>query len=84
MDLEDRIEVNPLVMLGKPVIKGTRIITVELILERLQAGETVKQIVNSLKNIDANDVQAAIEYALESVRKEKVYVMPGEAQLCNL
>ena len=83
MDLEDRIEVNPLVMLGKPVIKGTRI-TVELILERLQAGETVKQIVNSLKNIDANDVQAAIEYALESVRKEKVYVMPGKAQLCNL
>ncbi|HLP47828.1 MAG TPA: DUF433 domain-containing protein [Candidatus Deferrimicrobium sp.] len=83
MDLEDRIEVNPLVMLGKPVIKGTRI-TVELILERLQAGETVKQIVNSLRNIDANDIQAAIEYALESVRKEKVYVVPGEAQLCNL
>ncbi|MDQ1352052.1 MAG: hypothetical protein QG657_2358 [Acidobacteriota bacterium] len=82
MDWEDRIEVNPLVMLGKPVIKGTRI-TVELILERLQAGETVEQIVSSLRNIDANDVQVAIEYALESVRREKVYVVPGETQLCN-
>lgn len=77
MDWENRIEVNPLVMLGKPVIKGTRI-TVELILERLQAGETVEQIVKSLRNIDADDVQSAIEYALESVRREKVYVIPGE------
>jgi uncharacterized protein (DUF433 family) len=66
MDLDGRIEVKPGVMLGKPVIKGTRI-TVELILERLQAGETVEQISGSLKNIDADDVHAAIEYALESV-----------------
>lgn len=59
MNQDERIEVKPEVMLGKPVIKGTRI-TVELILERLQAGETVEQISNSLKNIEIGDVHAAI------------------------
>lgn len=78
MNLDERIEVKPGVMLGKPVIKGTRI-TVELILERLRAGETVEQISNSLRNIEIDDVNAAIEYAIESIRREKVYVIPGEA-----
>jgi uncharacterized protein (DUF433 family) len=55
---EERIEINPRVMLGKPVIKGTRL-TVELILERLQSGETVEQIAGSLKNISVNDIHAA-------------------------
>ncbi len=73
MNFDDRIEIKPGVMLGKPVIKGTRI-TVELILERLQAGETVEQITHSLKNIDIADVHAAVEYAIESVRREKVYI----------
>ncbi len=78
MNLDERIEVKPGVMLGKPVIKGTRI-TVELILERLRAGETVEQISNSLRNIEIDDVNAAIEYAIESIRREKVYVIHGEA-----
>jgi uncharacterized protein (DUF433 family) len=56
---EERIEINPRVMLGKPVIKGTRL-TVELILERLQSGETVEQIAGSLKNISENDIHAAM------------------------
>ena len=73
MNWDERIEVKPGVMLGKPVIKGTRI-TVEIILERLNAGETVEQIANSYKNIDIQDVHAAIEYAIESVRREKVYI----------
>jgi uncharacterized protein (DUF433 family) len=68
MNWEERIEAKPGVMLGKPVIRGTRI-TVELILERLQAGETIEQISNSLKTIDIDDVHSAIEYAIESVRR---------------
>lgn len=78
MNWDERIEVQPGVMLGKPVIKGTRI-TVELILERLQAGETVEQISNSLRNINIEDVHAAIEYAIESVKREKVFITRGEA-----
>lgn len=73
MNWDERIEVKPGVMMGKPVIKGTRI-TVEIILERLNAGESVEQIANSYKNIDIHDVHAAIEYAIESVRREKVYI----------
>jgi uncharacterized protein (DUF433 family) len=77
---EERIEINPRVMLGKPVIKGTRI-TVELILERLQSGETVEQIAGSLKNISENDIHAAIDYAIESVRREKSYLTQGESRI---
>jgi len=82
MNLDDRIEIRPGVMLGKPVIKGTRI-TVELILERLQAGETVEQIAHSLKNIDIDDVHAAVEYAIESVRREKVYITAAANREAN-
>ena len=73
MNWDDRIEIKTGVMLGKPVIKGTRI-TVESILERLQAGETVEQITRSLKNLDIDDVHAAVQYAIESVRREKVFI----------
>ena len=73
MNLEGKITVDPRVMLGKPVIQGTRI-TVELILERLQSGETVEQIATSLKNIEVEDVYAAIDYAIDSLRREKVYI----------
>ena len=73
MNCDDRIEIKTGVMLGKPVIKGTRI-TVESILERLQAGETVEQITRSLKNLDIDDVHAAVQYAIESVRREKVFI----------
>lgn len=79
MNWDDRIEVKPGVMMGKPVIKGTRI-TVEIILERLQAGESVEQIAGSFRNIETDDVRAAIEYAIESVKKEKVYVTPGHLE----
>jgi uncharacterized protein (DUF433 family) len=63
MNWDERIEVKPGVMMGKPVIKGTRI-TVEIILERLNAGESVEQIANSYRNIDIHDVHAV------SVRKK--------------
>lgn len=77
---EERIEIKPDVMLGKPVIRDTRI-TVELILERLQNGETIKQIAGSLKNIDEDDIHAAIDYAIESVRREKTYLPRGESRI---
>lgn len=78
MQQENRIEINPDIMLGKPVIRGTRI-TVELILERLQSGETIDQITGSLKNVSKRDVNAAIEYAIDSLRREKVYVVQRRA-----
>ena len=54
------IESNPKIMMGKPVIKGTRI-TVELILEKLAAGETVEQILEAHPRVTKPAVQAALE-----------------------
>ena len=61
-DLPDRIEINPAVMLGKPVIKGTRI-PVYLILENLEAGETVEQLLDAYPRLTREDIQAAIAYS---------------------
>ncbi|MFZ1323028.1 MAG: DUF433 domain-containing protein [Ignavibacteria bacterium] len=62
MNITNRIESNPSVMLGKPVIKGTRI-TVELLLKKLAEGNTVEQILNSYDHITIEDIYASINYA---------------------
>lgn len=64
--MSDLITSDPSIMSGKPVIAGTRI-TVESILERLAAGETVEQVVSAHPNLATKDVQAALEYAAESL-----------------
>ena len=56
------IQSDPKIMLGKPVVAGTRI-TVELILEKLAAGETVEQILDEHPRLTREGVLAAIEYA---------------------
>lgn len=61
------IQSDPNVMMGKRVIAGTRI-TVELILEKLAAGETVEQIVESHPRLIKESVSAALAYAARAVR----------------
>lgn len=68
----DFIEINPKIMLGKPVIKGTRI-TVELILDKLAAGETIEQILEAHPHINREQVKAAITFASQALRGEKSY-----------
>lgn len=53
---------DPKIMMGKPTVSGTRI-TVELILEKLAAGETVDQIVSEHPRLAAEDIRAAIAFA---------------------
>ena len=60
--MNDKIEINPKTMMGKPVIKGTRI-TVENILERLAAGETIEQILEVLPRLKKEDIFAASKYS---------------------
>ena len=62
MNIEQRIEINPKIMMGKPVIKGTRI-TVELILEKLSAGETEHDILLAHPHITQEDIKAALSFA---------------------
>ena len=66
---------DPGVMMGKPVIAGTRI-TVELILEKLAAGETVEQIVEAHPRLTQEAVLAAIGFAARALRADVVYPVP--------
>lgn len=66
------IKSDPSVMMGKPVIAGTRI-TVELILEKLAAGETVEQIIEAHPRLTKEEVRAALAFAVEALRADVVY-----------
>ena len=74
MTITDRIEINPNVMLGKPVIRGTRI-TVELILRKLSEGATVPDLLDAYPRLTPDDIQAAIGYAADTVAHEETVVL---------
>jgi uncharacterized protein (DUF433 family) len=63
---------DPAVMMGKPVIAGTRI-TVELILEKLGAGETVEQILAAHPRLSEEAIRAALAFAAQALRADVVY-----------
>ena len=63
---------DPKIMMGKPTVAGTRI-TVELILEKLAAGETVDQILSEHPRLTAEGIRAAIAFAAEVLRADVVY-----------
>jgi len=62
----DLIKIDPAVMMGKPVVAGTRI-TVELILEKLAAGETVEQILEAHPRLTRQAISAALLYAVQNL-----------------
>ena len=64
----ERIEINPEVMLGKPVIRGTRI-TVELILRKLAESETESELIEDYPHLTQADIRAAIAYGAASVAR---------------
>jgi uncharacterized protein (DUF433 family) len=67
---------DPKVMMGKPVVAGTRI-TVELILEKLAAGETVEQLLEAHPRLTRQAIQAALAFAAEVLRADVVYPISG-------
>ena len=75
-DLLDRIETNPKIMLGKPVIKGTRI-TVEIILKKLAQDISVDEILRDYPGLTRDDIQAALSYAATALSTEEI--LPLEA-----
>lgn len=68
----DRIVADPKVMLGKPVVRGTRI-TVEQILRLLKQGITVQEILKDYSHLKRADIEAAIDYAADALDNERVY-----------
>jgi uncharacterized protein (DUF433 family) len=74
MTRTDRIEINPKVMLGKPVIRGTRI-TVELVLRKLGEGATKKDLLEAYPKLTQEDIQAAMRYAADTLAHEEMVVL---------
>jgi uncharacterized protein (DUF433 family) len=72
-NLQDRIEVNPEVMLGKPVVRGTRI-TVELILRKLSEGATETDLLDAYSRLTRQDIQAALAYAANTLAHETIVI----------
>lgn len=70
--LKQMVVSDPKVMMGKPVIVGTRI-TVELILEKLATGETPEQILESHPRLTREAIQAALAFAAEALRYDVIY-----------
>lgn len=69
-----RIELNPKIMLGKPVIKGTRI-TVEIILNKLSQNISVDEILIDYPRLSREDIQAAIAYAAKSLSTDELLML---------
>ncbi len=75
MIITDRIEINPKVMMGKPVIRGTRI-PVELILRKLSEGATHAELVEAYPKLTTEDIHAAVRYAADTVAHEEIIILP--------
>ncbi len=75
MTITDRIQMNPKIMMGKPVIRGTRI-PVELILRKLSEGATGADLLDAYHRLTKEDIQAAIRYAADMVAHEETVILP--------
>jgi uncharacterized protein (DUF433 family) len=69
---EERISVDPAILVGKPVIKGTRL-AVEFIIDLLAQGWSFDDILRNYPGITTDDIRACLSYAGESLRREKVF-----------
>jgi uncharacterized protein (DUF433 family) len=72
---EERIVVDPAILVGKPVIKGTRL-AVEFIIDLLAQGWSETEILRNYPGVTQEDVRACLAYASSVLRAEKVYLVP--------
>jgi len=71
MSVHDRVVVDPKIMLGKPVIRGTRI-TVELVLRKIAEGGDERAILDAYPHLRKEDILAAVRYAADTLAHEEV------------
>jgi uncharacterized protein (DUF433 family) len=72
----DRIVIDPTVLAGKPVIRGTRL-AVEFVVGLLAKGWTTEQVLDNYPGLTKEDVQACLEYAAELLQSERVFPVPA-------
>jgi len=75
VDWKDRIILDPKVLVGKPVIRGTRI-AVEFVVDLLGRGWTTEEILREYDHLTPEDIQACLAYAGEVLKSERVYLLP--------
>lgn len=74
MTWKERIAIDPKVLVGKPVIKGTRI-AVEFVIDLLARGWTTEQILQEYDHLSPEDIQACLAYASDVLKSERVYLL---------
>jgi uncharacterized protein (DUF433 family) len=74
--LANRIEINPEVLLGKPVIRGTRI-PVELLLRKLSEGASETDLLDAYPRLSREDIQSALAYAANVLANETIILQPA-------
>ena len=75
MNWQERITVDPKMLVGKPVVKGTRI-SVEFVVDLLGRGWTTEQVLSEYDHLTPEDIQACLAYASDVLKSERVYLLP--------
>jgi uncharacterized protein (DUF433 family) len=75
MDWQERIVIDPNILVGKPAIKGTRL-AVEFIIDLLAEGWSESNILSNYPGLTTQDIQACLAYASSMLKAEKIYVLP--------
>ena len=75
--MTERVEINPSVMQGKPVIRGTRV-PVELLLRKLAEGASVEDLLDAYPRLKAEDVRAALDYAADAIAHESILALSSQ------
>lgn len=78
-DWKEHITIDPKILVGKPVIKGTRL-AVEFVIDLLAQGWSDQEILRNYPGITREDIQACLAYASETLKIEKVYIFPFSGQ----
>lgn len=78
-DLLERITIDPKVMVGKPVIRGTRI-PVGLVLKMLGQGISTEEILREYPRLEKADIEAAIAYAARVIEHEDIFPLPIQSE----
>ncbi len=76
MSWQERITIDPNVLVGKPIIKGTRI-SVEFVIDLLGRGWSEERIIKEYDHLTPRDIQACLAYASDVLKSERVYLVPG-------
>jgi uncharacterized protein (DUF433 family) len=75
MKWKEHITIDPKILVGKPIIKGTRL-SVEFVIDLLAQGWDTEEILRNYPGITREDIKACLAYASETLKVEKVYILP--------